>query len=51
MTSIARELRSQYLLGYAPSRERTGEPSWHGIDVTVTRPDLRVRARTGYAGR
>jgi Ca-activated chloride channel family protein len=51
MTAIARELRSQYLLGYAPARARASEPTWHAIDVTVTRPDLRVRARTGYSGR
>ena len=51
MTAIARELRSQYLLGYVPSRERPEEPSWHSIDVTVRRPDVRVRARDGYVGR
>jgi Ca-activated chloride channel family protein len=51
MTTIARELRFQYLLGYTPSRGRAGEPSWHAIDVTVTRPDLRVRAREGYVSR
>jgi Ca-activated chloride channel homolog len=51
MTTIARELRSQYLLGYAPARERTAGPSWHAIDVTVARPDVRVRSRTGYDGR
>jgi Ca-activated chloride channel family protein len=51
MTAIARELRSQYLLGYVPRRERTGERSWHAIDVTVARPDVRVRARSGYSGR
>jgi VWFA-related protein len=51
MTTIAHELRFQYLLGYTPSRERLGEPSWHAIDVTVTRPDLRVRAREGYVSR
>ena len=51
MTTIARELRFQYLLGYTPSRERAGEPSWHAIGVTVTRPDLRVRAREGYVSR
>ncbi len=51
MTAIAGELRSQYLLGYAPARERTGEPSWHEIDVTVSRPGLHVRARAGYFSR
>jgi Ca-activated chloride channel homolog len=51
MTTIARELRFQYLLGYTPSRERSGDPSWHAIDVSVVRPDLRVRARQGYVSR
>lgn len=51
MRTIARELRFQYLLGYVPSRARSGEPSWHAIDVTVRRPGVRVRARQGYTGR
>ncbi len=51
MATIARELRFQYLLGYVPSRERSGDPSWHGIDVTVARSGLRVRAREGYVSR
>jgi Ca-activated chloride channel family protein len=51
VTTIARELRSQYLLGYVPSRGPTPEPSWHAIDVTVNRPGVLVRARDGYTGR
>jgi Ca-activated chloride channel family protein len=51
MAAIARELRFQYLLGYAPAREQTPRPSWHTIDVTVTRPELRIRAREGYVSR
>ena len=51
MTAIAKELRFQYLLGYVPSRDRAGEPSWHAIDVTVARPDVRVRARESYISR
>ena len=50
MATIARELRFQYLLGYTPSRTRPGE-SWRAIEVAVTRPDVRVRAREGYFGR
>ena len=50
MTAIARELRFQYLLGYVPSRG-TSEPGWHAIDVSVSRPDVRVRAREGYFSR
>jgi Ca-activated chloride channel family protein len=51
MTSIARELRFQYLLGYVPARERSLDASWHSIEVSVARPDVRVRAREGYGGR
>lgn len=51
LTAIARELRSQYLLGYAPTRGVSGEPEWRSIEVAVNRPDVRVRAREGYVGR
>lgn len=48
MAAIARELRFQYLLGYVPSRQAPGASAWRSIDVTVDRPDVRVRARDGY---
>ena len=48
LTSIANELRSQYLLGYTPARPAAAEPSWHSIEVVVNRPGVRVRARDGY---
>jgi Ca-activated chloride channel family protein len=51
MTAIARELRFQYLIGYVPLRGPSPEPSWHAIDVTVNRSDVRVRARDGYVAR
>ena len=51
LTTIARELRSQYMLGYSPARPNASEPAWHSIDVTVDRPGARVRARDGYYGR
>jgi Ca-activated chloride channel family protein len=48
--SIARELRHQYLLGYAPAAD--SEPGrWHPITVGVRDQEtrkLRVRARDGY---
>jgi len=46
--SIARELRTQYLLGYSSTHKdgRTGD--WRSIRVIVNRPDVRVRARDGY---
>jgi Ca-activated chloride channel family protein len=50
-TAIARELRYQYLLGYA-SPETDGPPGrrWRSIRVAIAgdRPALRVRARDGY---
>jgi len=46
---IARELRYQYLLGYAPMDPvRPGEAEWRPIRVVVKKPGLRVRARDGY---
>src|SRR5262249_18665318 len=46
LTALARELRMQYLIGYAPARP-SGGASWHAIDVRVERPGVRVRARDG----
>jgi Ca-activated chloride channel family protein len=51
LSTIARELRYQYLLGYAPSNPiEEGAHQWRSIRVTVTgnHPGLRVRARDGY---
>jgi Ca-activated chloride channel homolog len=47
--AIAAELRSQYLLGYSPSRPIVaGRAEWRSISVTVERPGVHVRARDGY---
>jgi Ca-activated chloride channel homolog len=49
--TIARELRYQYLIGYAPRRAaRDGVAEWRSIRVTVKDAGrgLRVRARDGY---
>jgi Ca-activated chloride channel family protein len=51
---LARELRSQYLLGYTPSEPPGPARAWRSIQVTVSRPDardLQVRARDGYFSR
>jgi Ca-activated chloride channel homolog len=51
LSTIARELRYQYLLGYAPSDPiDKGAHEWRSIRVTLTgnHPGLRVRARDGY---
>lgn len=55
VVEIARELRSQYLIGYVPGAaapaSRGPDSRWHAIDVSVKRPGARVRARDGYFGR
>ncbi len=51
LTAIARELRYQYLLGYAPSNPiRSGHRERRAIRVTLTnaKSGVRVRARDGY---
>ena len=52
LATIARELRSQYLLGYTPAKPIVkGSPEWRSIRVRLTTPraGLRVRARDGYS--
>ncbi len=52
LKTIADDLRSQYLIGYAPSRPwPIDDREWRSITVKVNRPDLRVRARSGYSTR
>jgi Ca-activated chloride channel family protein len=51
LAAIARELRYQYLLGYAPARPLQRDArEWRSITVAVkgSRPGVRVRARDGY---
>jgi len=51
LSTIAKELRYQYLLGYAPSQPiDPGVHEWRSIRValTGTRAGLQVRARDGY---
>src|SRR5580704_3209587 len=44
---ISEELRSQYVLGYYPTNlKRDG--TFRKIQVTVTRPDVKILARKGY---
>lgn len=47
LQAIAEDLRSQYLIGYAPPP--AAEAEWRRITVTVNRPDVKVRARSGYS--
>jgi Ca-activated chloride channel homolog len=54
LATIARELRYQYLLGYAPTDViDSGESEWRSIRVMLTKPSagVRVRARDGYTTR
>jgi Ca-activated chloride channel homolog len=51
LSSIAQELRYQYLLGYAPSLPPSPAGEWRSINVRVTRPGTSVRARDGYYAR
>jgi Mg-chelatase subunit ChlD len=45
---IAAELRTQYALGYYPSKETLRDGKYHKIKVKTTRKDVAVRARPGY---
>jgi Ca-activated chloride channel family protein len=51
LSTIGRELRFQYLLGYTPARPASTGPRWRAIRVTVKKRDARVRARDGYLAR
>jgi Ca-activated chloride channel family protein len=55
LTAIARELRLQYLLGYSAPNGARGPAEahhWRSIRVEVaSRPDVRIRHRTGYFSR
>ena len=51
LSTIARELRHQYLLGYAPADAfEPGTHEWRSIRVALKRPGpgVRIRARDGY---
>ncbi|MBV8553441.1 MAG: VWA domain-containing protein [Acidobacteriaceae bacterium] len=48
ITDIGKNLRSQYLLSYAPSQSTQQEPGFHTIRVTVNRPQLKILTRPGY---
>jgi Ca-activated chloride channel family protein len=51
LSTIARELRFQYLLGYVPEKSRDARDVWHSIEVSVNRQNVKVRARDGYFSR
>ena len=51
LSTIARELRFQYLLGYVPAKSSENRDEWRSIQVSVKSPNVRVRARDGYYSR
>lgn len=51
LATIARELRFQYLIGYAPAVSGSDRPGWRSIRVTVRRGGVSVRARDGYVAK
>lgn len=52
LQAVVDDLRSQYLIGYEPTRPPRQEgDDWRGITVKVNRPGATVRARSGYSTR
>ena len=46
-SSIAEELRAQYILGYTPDKKST-DTGYHKITLTAKKKDLFVQTRQGY---
>ena len=46
-SQIEQELRNQYSIGYAPTKDVAG-PGYHKIALTTTNKDLTVQTREGY---
>jgi Ca-activated chloride channel homolog len=46
LSRVASEIHSQYDLAYVP--DTLSQPGFHRIEVRVSRPGLKVRARAGY---
>jgi VWFA-related protein len=44
---VLAEIKAQYTLGYVSSNARA-DGTWRKVQVTVTRPGLKVRTRRGY---
>jgi VWFA-related protein len=48
ITDIGKDLNSQYILSYTPSKDVESDPGYHTIQVLVDRPGLKIRTRSGY---
>jgi VWFA-related protein len=46
-SKVAAELQTQYVIGYYPTN-KTHDGEYRNIDVTVSHPQVVVRARPGY---
>ena len=44
---ILAQIRAQYSLGYVSTNTKT-DGQWREVEITVKRPDLRIRTRKGY---
>ena len=49
-STILRDLRTQYLIGYYPRNLARTKERFHKLRVTLDRPGLRVQTRSGYYG-
>jgi Ca-activated chloride channel family protein len=47
---IIRDLRTQYLLAFYPRGVPPAKDRFHSLVITVTQPNLQVKARNGYYG-
>ena len=48
ITDIGKDLNSEYILSYQPTKDVEEEPGYHSIRVLVNRPGLKIRTRSGY---
>lgn len=46
--ALLNEMRHQYMIAFRPAAGEGSGEEWREIEVTVSRPDLKVRTRRGY---
>lgn len=47
-STVAEELRTQYSLGYTPTKNEAAVPGYHKIKLEAKKKDLKVQTREGY---